>query len=160
MADPQLIYWDTNVFLDYINKNPARLPTIEAILDEMTKRDKDKIVTSTLTKVEVAWSAIERLERYLRIDEEERIDDLWNDSSVVEFIEFNDAIALLARDFMRKGMESGGKRLKTNDAIHLASAIWVGALELNTYDLSDFEYFQRFVDIQICVPHTDQLKLF
>jgi len=160
MADLRLIYWDADIFLSYINEYPDRLPTIDAILEEISKRDKDKIVTSYITKVEVAWASVEYENRLLSEDEEKRIDVLWNDSSVVEFVDFNDRIALLARDFMRRGMQGGGKRLRTNDAIHLASAVWVGALEINTYNLKDFKYFQDLVEIPIREPFIEQPKLF
>jgi len=92
-------------------------------------------------------------------DEIDRIDALLGNQSVVRLMDFNDTIALIAGDFMRKGMESSGKRLRTNDAIHLASAIWVKAKELNTYNLNDHTNFEQFVGFPIREPFIQQPKL-
>ncbi|MCW5875424.1 MAG: hypothetical protein KIS85_00960 [Anaerolineales bacterium] len=107
----------------------------------------------------MAWTAIENLNRTLSVSEEEKIDQLLGNQEVVELVDFNDAIALRARDFMRNGMQSGGKKLRTNDAIHLASADWVQAIELNTYNLSDYSFFKGQVAFQIREPVASQPKL-
>ena len=159
MSDRRLLYWDSGVFLSYLNENPQRLPILEAILDEVEKSKQDKIVTSAITKVEIAWVAHEKLNRVLDPQEEERIDSLWNDSSIVEVIEFNDEIALIARSLMREGMLNGWK-LRTFDAIQIASAEWVQATELNTYNLSDFQKFEGMIGIPIRNPFVAQPKLF
>ena len=103
--------------------------------------------------------AQEKLNRALDRDEEARIDDLWSNEEVIELIDFNDEIAHMARKLMREGMARGWK-LRTNDAIHLASAQWVGAIELQTYDLDDMQKFSQLMGLPICNPHAAQLKLF
>lgn len=60
---------------------------------------------------------------------------------------------------MREGLSRGWK-LRTNDAIHLASAQWVGATELQTYDVKDFEKFSQLVGMAIKEPNAIQPKLF
>lgn len=159
MSDKRLLYWDTDVFLSYLNEHPQRLPILEAILDEVEKSKQDKIVTSAITKVEISWVAHEKLNRVLDPEEEKRIDSLWNDSAIVEVIEFNDEIALIARSLMRGGMMNGWK-LRTFDAIQIASAEWVQATELNTYNLSDFKKFEEMIGIPIRNPYANQPKLF
>ena len=159
MREPQFIYWDANVFVSYINNDPDRVPTIEAILETIESSNNNRIVTSVVSKVEVAWVAHEKLNRALSLEEEKRIDDMWNNGDVFEMIDFSDEIALMARKLMREGM-SRGWRLRTNDAIHLASAQWVGAIELQTYDLNHFQRFSEIVGIQVREPHTIQPKLF
>lgn len=99
------------------------------------------------------------MNRVLSLDEERRIDALWSNSAVVDLVDLNDEIALMARRLMREGMARGW-RLRTNDAIHLASAQWVGAAELHTYDLHDFEKFSGLVGIEIHTPHAVQPRLF
>ena len=158
MSKDKRIYWDSDVFLSYINNHPARVSTIEAILDSVLNNPNSIIVTSTISRVEVCWAAVEKLNRTLLQDEVERIDALLGNQSVVELVDFNDEIALIAREYMRKGMENGGKRLRTNDAIHLASSIWVQSIEFNTYNLSDYRYFEPFVNFPIREPITDQPK--
>lgn len=67
-------------------------------------------------------------------------------------------MALFARQLMRNAMSKGWK-LKTNDAIHVASAMWVNVTELHTYDMVHFKRLNEFVDFNICEPHTIQPKL-
>jgi len=159
MPEPVFLYWDANIFLSYINNEPTRVQVIDAIFENIQKNQKEKIVTSVISKVEVAWASIEKLNRALSQIEEDKIDDLWNDESVIELVDFNDDIALLARSIMRQGMINHW-RLKTNDAIHLASAQWVQASEINTYDIQKLSKFQAIIGIDIKEPLAIQPKLF
>ena len=157
MPDNSLLYWDANIFLSYINNEADKIPTIEAILDNVSQNNKSKIVTSVLSKVEVAWAATEKNNRALDADQESRIDALWNDSSVVELVDFNDEITHIARSLLRRAMARGWK-LKTNDAIHLATAEWVGASEMNTYDDRLFKYYE-LIGLNVKAPIAEQPKL-
>lgn len=159
MPEPRYIYWDANVFLSYLNDDPERVPVLEAILEAIESSKTDRIVTSVLSKVEVAWIAHEKLNRVLDREEEARIDEMWNNPDIVELVDFSDEIALKARKFMREGMGMGWK-LRTNDAIHLASAQWVGAIELQTYDLDDLQKYSQLAGLTVCNPHAIQPKLF
>ncbi|MGC1378165.1 MAG: PIN domain-containing protein [Anaerolineales bacterium] len=159
MPEPSFLYWDANVFLSYINNDPQRFPVLDAILEAVETTKTQRIVTSVLSKVEVAWAANEKLNRALSVAEEKRIDEMWDNPDVIEFVDFGDEIALTARKLMRTGLTRGWK-LRTNDAIHLASAQWVQAAELQTYDLKDFAKFGELIGIPISEPHTIQPKLF
>lgn len=158
MPEPRFLYWDTAVFLSYLNEHPDRIQTLQAILANVSKDKQHLIVTSTISKVEVAWVAHEKLNRVLSADEEARIDDLWNDQSVVDFVEFHDDIAVSARDIMRTGMIKGWK-LRANDAIHLASAQWVQCYEVNTYD-DKWSKYQDIIGITVKEPSVLQPTLF
>lgn len=157
MPEIRFLYWDTDVFLSYLNEVPFRITIIHAILDDITKDNQRKIVTSNISKVEVAWVAHEKLNRVLNPEEESKIDAMWNDSSVIEFVEFHDDIALLARHIMRDGMLQGW-RLRTNDAIHLASAQWLQCYEVNTYD-GKWAKYSDMIGIPIKEPTAIQPKL-
>ena len=160
MPEPRFIYWDANVFLSYLNNDPDRFPTLDAILEAVeSSNKKERIVTSVISKVEVLWVAHEKLNRALSREEESRIDAMWNNPDVIEMVDFNDEIAVVARKAMREGMVRGWK-LRTNDAIHLASAQWVAASELHTYDMKHFEKFSELLGLVICEPHAIQPKLF
>ena len=159
MTEHRFIYWDANVFLSYLNNDKERIPTLEAILEAVESSKIDRIVTSVISKVEVAWVAQEKTNRILTIDEEKRIDEMWENAEIFEMVDFNNDIALKARTLMREGLLHGWK-LRTNDAIHLASAQWVGAIELQTYDLKDFQKFSALVGMDIREPHTIQPRLF
>ena len=153
------IYWDADVIISFVNDNPERIPVLEAILEATSKDESKTIITSTISKVEVCWTAIEKTNRALSDVEVRKIDDLFEDYSVMTVVEFNDEIALLARKLMRKGMIGGDKRLGTNDAIHLASAEWAGARELNTYNLKHYKYFENLTHLIIREPIANQPKL-
>lgn len=157
MPENRFLYWDTDVFLSYLNEHPDRISTLQSILDNISKDKQSLIVTSTISKVEVAWVAHEKLNRVLNPSEESRIDALWNDSSVIDFVEFHDDIAIIARDLMRNGMIKGWK-LRTNDAIHLASAQWVQCCEINTYD-DKWTKYSEIVGIDIKEPSVIQPSL-
>ena len=59
--DRTFIYWDANVFLSYIDGDPARLPTLDAILaDSANPESLVQIATSTLSIVEVAFAIEEK----------------------------------------------------------------------------------------------------
>lgn len=154
----RLFYWDANIFLSYINGEPTKGPILEAILDEILHSGTDKIVTSVLSKVEVAWSASEKYNRALDENEEAGIDRLWNDSSVIELIDFNEEITHIARSLRRRSMARGWK-LKMPDAIHLATAEWVDALEMNTFDQQLFKYAD-LIGLPVKAPVAAQPKLF
>ncbi len=63
-ANPQLLYWDSCVFLSYIDAEKDRVDTLETILDEVHKSGgAKKIVTSTVSIVEVAFGAQEKDKR-------------------------------------------------------------------------------------------------
>ncbi len=159
MPEFRFVYWDANVFLSYLNNDKDRIPVIEAILEAVESSKADRIVTSVISKVEVAWVAQENMRRALSKDEEKRIDEMWDNEELFEMVDFNNGIALMARKLMREGLSRGWK-LRTNDAIHLASAQWVGAIELQTYDLRDFQKFSELLKLTICEPHILQPKLF
>lgn len=151
MPDGRLYYWDANIFLYYLNGDLTRLPTLDAILEDVSNNSKDRIVTSVLSKVEVAWVATEKNTRVLSPDEEARIDALWNDPSVIELVDLSDEITYIARSLLRRSMARGWDGLKANDAIHLATAEWIGAFEMHTYDTTLFRYGE-LIGLDVKIP--------
>ena len=87
------------------------------------------------------------------------LDEFWADDSVFEIVEFHDEIARMSRHLIRSSITSGQKVIKPMDAIHLATAKWVGVSEFHTYNLKDFQRFQPEVKFKICEPHIVQPKL-
>lgn len=155
------IYWDSCVFVDYINGEPTRLPEIDAVLKEVGRDDSRQILTSSVAKVEVAYGSEERTNEALDLAVEANIDALWQDSSVIGIVDFHDEIARMARDLIRYGVSQRWS-LKPMDAIHLASAQWVGGLvnvtEIHTYD-GEWDKFEPSVGCRICRPHVVQPQL-
>ena len=156
----QLIYWDSCVVLAYMNDEPARVPIIEGILTEVSRSNGAvKLTTSMVAKVEVAYVALEKNQRSLDSDVEQRIDDFWNDDSVIELVELHDEITRTARTLMRQSMASRHKTMKPLDAIHLATAIYIGAKEFQTYNVKDFIQFSDRSGPMVCEPHVDQTAM-
>jgi predicted nucleic acid-binding protein len=162
--DPERIYWDANCFTYYINGDPERIPVLVAILDSVyDSKGKKQIVTSVISKVEVAFSLEEVVQRQLRQEEEERIANLWNDVSVIAPIEVHEVIVDRARWLIRQAMLKH-LSLAAADAIHLASAVHVEAATFqatfHTYDarLHNREYVS-LTGIEIGPPTVDQSRL-
>lgn len=69
------IYWDANVFLNYIENHPDRIATLDALLADASGEIGIEIWTSTFTIAEVAYAQAERSGRVLDPAIEEAIDD-------------------------------------------------------------------------------------
>ncbi len=139
------------------------MPILESLLaSSASNSGAIKIYTSVLSRVEVAFAAIEQVQRALDSEVQERIDSLWADPGAVVSVEFHDAIGRQARQLMRDSITRGWS-LKSNDAIHLATAQWLRDVgmqveELQTYDSSLHKY-AAVVDYKILVPYTPQPRL-
>lgn len=155
---PQFVYWDSCVFLSYINGEPEHLPILDGFFSQVeTNPAAPKIITSTISKVEVAYAASEQSPGSPSSEQEAKIDILWADTSVIELVEFNNEIANFARKLIREAMRQSFS-LQGMDAIHLASAEWVGVGEFHTYDKKLFKY-KNFVSFTICEPYVLQLGM-
>lgn len=60
---------------------------------------------------------------------------------------------------MRDAKSGGYKTPKPADAIHLATAIIVGATELQTYNIADFAKAATVAGIKVCEPYVVQPPL-
>ena len=154
-------YWDACNFLSYVNEHPDRMPTLDALLADSASGNVT-IYTSALSQVEVAFAASEQKRRVLDPQEEQKIDSLWSDPDVVSLVEYHDGIGRQARALMRDAIARGWS-LKTLDAIHLATAMWLAQAgfqvdEFHTYDGS-LEKYGAIVGFTICEPHATQPRL-
>jgi predicted nucleic acid-binding protein len=151
------IYWDSNVFLSYINGLSDRLPEIETLLLEAEK-DTIELLTSTLSIVEVAYATAEKDQHALDDQTEERINKLWIPSSPVKLVEFHRLIAEDARNLMRRAVMKQWS-LKPYDAVHLSTALRMAADEFHTYDEKLFKY-DELVSYKVQRPFVAQTGLF
>jgi predicted nucleic acid-binding protein len=156
-SDQGLLYWDSSVFLAYINGEQARLPIIDALLDEIEHDEARRVFTSSISQVEVAFATSEANTHALDPETESKIDALWQDRSVVEVVELHDEIALEARSLMRDSVTRGWS-LKALDAIHLATARWLQATEFHTYD-HRLEKYEPLVGFPVREPYAAQGRL-
>ncbi len=150
------IYWDSCVFISYLQNDPDRADTIAQILDEVDAADDRIITTSQLSLVEEAY--VETEKEAGELDEEvlANIEALWS-STVLEVVELNPLVARIARDLLRQSVVLG-RRLRPADAIHIATAKWVEAQELQTYDLKLASFSDKF-GMVIREPHLPQPRL-
>lgn len=148
-------YWDAVCFLHFVNGHPLYLPTLEAALEDSAKGN-IRILTSTLSVVEVAFGASEQKAGKLDVAVEERINDLWRDSATIELVEYHGRIAYKARELMRSGMEQGW-RIKPADAIHLATASVMEVDEIHTYE-PKWKTYAELVNIPVMEPYMPRPK--
>ena len=127
------IYWDSNCWLSLISADPGKLPILKALLSDSKNELGDiDLVTSVISKVEVAFPQSEYQGSLPDRSVEDAIDDFWANTPVT-LIELHDQIALEARGLIRSGLH-GKWSLKPMDAIHLATAKWFEVNEFHTYD--------------------------
>lgn len=127
------IYWDSNCWLYLISADPGKLPILEVLLSDRKNELGDiELVTSVISKVEVAFPQSEYQGNQIDPSVEDAIDDFWANTAVT-LIETHDQIALEARRLVRSGLH-GKWSLKPLDAIHLATAKWFDVDEFHTYD--------------------------
>ncbi len=158
---PHYIYWDSCVFLDYIQKTPGRVQIIDDLWREIAQDKDAKIITSTVSIVEVAYSRYEKEQDALDPEVESTIDAMWSNPSIL-LVEASQPILLMARDLMRDAIPNGWV-LKPRDAMHLATAMWVNrnadpVEEFHTYDESLRKY-ETMIGIHICEPYIQQPSL-
>ena len=155
----RMLYWDSNVFLDYINEYPGNINVIASLLQEVARNDDEIIVTSVLSRIEVAFAAYEQNQGTLDPQAEADIDALWENPSVVEFVDLNEDIAFMARALMREAIPRGWGRLTARDAIHLASAQWLQTIvEFHTGD-EHLDKYDELIGCTICRPYIQQPRL-
>lgn len=132
------IYWDACVPLSYINRVEDRLPDLDWYLERSGKDF--QLVTSAISVVEVAFALQEKETGVLDQAVEDAISGLWAADSPIKLVEYYPLIGEDARALIRAALPVGW-RLKPNDAIHLATARRIGAVEFHTYDtgLSKYE---------------------
>lgn len=156
--EPTRNYWDSCVFLSYINGVPDRLPTLDALLDESADPDNEReIVTSAFTIAEVAFALHEKAQKALDSEAERNIDALWSDRYAVRLIEFHEGIARDARTLIR-GAVGVGLSLKPGDAVHLASGRALGCAEFHTFS-KDLPKFAELTGLAIMEPYVAQARL-
>jgi predicted nucleic acid-binding protein len=149
-------YWDSCLFLDLINATPGRHETLEAIAEELVKSDaRLTAITSTLTIAEVATTEKERKGKRLSQDALDKINAFWSPGSPWQLVELYPLVTIQARDLIRK-FTGRGRSLKPHDAIHLATAIRVGASVFLTYDEKLLSLGKQ-IGIEIRTPRSDQL---
>ncbi len=150
-----IYYWDSCVFLSYINGTPSRLPIIDDLFSRARKTPPEfTIVTSVVSISEVAFAITEKQRIHLDEDMEGNIDSLWRDRKAIRLAEDHELIQRGARQLIRTAV-SNGWALKPMDAIHLATARSIKATQFHTYDLK-LQKFAAQIAMPINPPDSEQ----
>lgn len=131
--DPRRVYWDANVVLSYLNGVPERVPIIEELFKQ-ARAEEIELLTSSVSRVEIAFVQSEKDSGELDQEAEEAIDAFWSPGSPIKTVEFYDLIAEDAKALIRQGIEQGWGSLKPMDAIHVATAQRMKVSEMHSYD--------------------------
>lgn len=126
-ANP-LYYWDTCMFLAWIKDEDRKSGEMDGVREiiERSKRRDCRIMTSVITTVEVLQATIPAGVDTLFTGLVRRISRVGVDTKVAQ----------LAHD-IRNHYQKSGKKLKTPDALHLATAILHRADQFHTFDEDD-----------------------
>jgi predicted nucleic acid-binding protein len=152
------VYVDACVLISLLgDEHSERVADIEALLERGASQEID-IITSTFTVVEVAFAACEKQQEALDDEQLAIIDALYFPSSPIVTVEFHLGVARLAREAKRIAMQNGWK-LRSGDAVHLATAKAYDAIELATYNVGDFEDYQEWAALTVREPSGGQMAL-
>ena len=131
-VESRLIYWDSCIFIDYFQRQPDRIATLDSIVRET--RDKNiLLVTSIISQVEADFAEGERPPGRLDSEKLAALDAAWNDRDTLLLVDVHQGIVEEARRIVRDGAHSA-RGLRSADAIYLATAKYVGATSFHTYD--------------------------
>lgn len=155
-------YWDASVFLAYLNNEPGRADTIDALIDQVSRARTARLVTSALTIVEVVTAANSARPQRLTTTQDDRIDELLT-APFLRLVDTSLALYYDARRLMRAALDRGWS-LKAKDAIHLATAAWLHQaisplLAIHTYDDKWLRYSHLVGGLPITPPYLPQPPL-
>ena len=126
-ANP-LYYWDTCLFISWLKdevRASGEMDGVREIIDRFKRRD-CRIMTSVITSVEVLQSKIPA-----------GVDTQFNGlMKRISRVGVDTKVAQMAHD-IRDYYQKSGKKLKTPDALHLATAILHRADQFHTFDKDD-----------------------
>ncbi|MGI8407547.1 MAG: type II toxin-antitoxin system VapC family toxin [Actinomycetota bacterium] len=151
-------YLDSNVLLAYVLGEANRATTVEQLLRE-AEGGKRRLITSTISVVEVAFAAEKSKGFAIDPGALAAIDKLWEGGQPVGLAEASTRTMYVARDLARRARsESWG--LTPADAIHLATAVRHEASVLYTYEAkATRERWSSIMGISVDEPTISQLPL-
>ncbi len=120
-------YWDTTIFLAWMKNETRPAGEMEGLAEiaAMIDRRGAVLITSVVTKTEVLQSSLDDRARAL-------FDALFKRSNIV-LCDITEAISDMASE-IRDRCQNDGRKIKTPDAQHLATAIAYKVDEMHTFD--------------------------
>ncbi|MBN1461308.1 MAG: type II toxin-antitoxin system VapC family toxin [Armatimonadetes bacterium] len=154
-----IYYWDTTVFLALVQNEERPEGEMQGVraVAKLVDDGKATLITSALTFAEIlrAKCGDEAFQTFRRLF----------DRSNVKAISADHRIAVLAgqlRDhYIRLPQNDGYRKLRTPDAIHVATAVIYKARQLHTFDHDQLQLDPTpgGYDLEICRPPAGQLVL-
>jgi predicted nucleic acid-binding protein len=151
-------YWDSNVFLAYLNAEPGRVNIVTSLWRDVSNGNRGKVFASVESIVEVATVAEER-NIGIHSGTLAKIDAIWSDPNL-QMVEAPELVMRRARKLIRDAF-SQSWTLTPKDAIHIATAMWIdqhtafSIVEFHTYD-KKLMRFAPMAGLTICEPHAAQ----
>lgn len=157
-ADRGGTYLDANVLLAYISDERGRAGVVDQLLARAASGNL-RLFTSTLSIVEVAFGAGEKVDREFEPTVEATIDALWQPGSVITLAEPSVPTLTIARRYVRRAVESG-RSVKPLDAVHLATAVAAKVDRLLTYEEEPRRaYWAELTGLAVEEPSVAQMPL-
>ncbi len=157
-ADPLRVYLDANVLLSYVNDAPERAVLVQSLL-ENAEDGKVELLTSSLSIAEVAYIGSDQ-EPGSGVDDEATIDELWTPDSPVKLAEFSRRVAHRARSIIRQSRDNGTARVRSADAVHLATAEINECARFYTYEgASTRSGWNALIQADVSEPYVDAPRL-
>ena len=157
-AKPPRIYLDACVLLSYVNDSPDRADTVQSLLED-AEDGKVNLLTSNLSIAEVAYIAPDQ-EPSDGTADEATIDELWTPDSPVKLAEFSRIVAHMARSIIRKARDNETARVRSADAIHLATAEIHKCDRFYTYEgQSTRNSWDALIQAHVSEPYVDAPRL-
>ncbi len=155
MPEPLRLYFDTSVYLAFLNDEPNRANIVESLLDD-AQQEVIRIFTSTVSLTEVVYlRSQDKQLNYAAMDQQ--IDSLLQNPAITTLIQLTAEIGVAAREYVRS-QPARVAGLQVRDAIHLATAVAAGVDRFCVYD-DDFRPFQDHVGFDIGEPATVSPRL-
>ena len=148
------VCWDSCVFIGVLTgeqRSPDDLQGLNEVVD-LVDRKQIVVITSSLVNSEVLEDTDDPGVR-------DRLRDLFRRPTFLT-VEVNNAISDKAAD-IRSALRTAGRRLRTADAIFLATALVHGAAALHTFDdrLLALSGLPEVDSLRICKPQAEQTIL-
>ena len=150
------LYWDSNCFIALFNQEPttsqAQLDALQATFEEMLEV-KLRIMTSDMYRVEVFGADTAQAAQ---------VAEQFEACPYFEIIPMRTLAYSMAGE-MRERCHAAKppRKLKTADALHVASGTIARAQEIWTTELKMVSYYQAglLTDTKVCLPYLRQLRI-
>ena len=152
------VYADANVLLAYVGNEAGRADTVESILED-ARQSRVELLTSVLSIAEVAYVQTDSSADFSPAGDA-AIDELWKPASPITLVDISETVAREARGVIRQAKQTSAGRVRSADAIHLASAQLHGCDRFFTYEHDNMrQRWATLIGASVTEPFTDNPQL-